>query len=106
MRRHDLGWRYLPERAANCLTCACEDPRNAAAKRLLRATCSLSVTGVFAAILVADPAEYAEIVHLARAAISDERELCREGGPFRSERCGVHGLAALQRSGDRDVISE
>lgn len=89
--------RHVPDRSMACLTCACEDPRNRTAKQLLDATSALSIDGILAAILVADGDEYDDIVHLARQVIHDEREICREQGPFRSERCGVHGLAALQR---------
>jgi hypothetical protein len=89
--------RHLPERAAACLTCACEDPRNATARILLRHTCSLSVTGVLAAILIADSSEHVDIVNLARTAIEEQREICREHGPFKSRRCGEHGRVALQK---------
>ena len=95
MRRHPP--RHLPERAAACLTCACEDRRNATARILLRRTCSLSVAGVLAAILIADTSEHVDIVSLARTAIEQQREVCREQGPFMSQRCGEHGQAALQK---------
>ncbi len=93
----DRRIRYIPERAAACLACACEDRRNDAARHLLRSTNALSSTGVLAAIVIAASEAHLEIVELARAAINEQRELCREHGPFRSHRCGDHGLAALQR---------
>ncbi len=88
---------YIPERAAACLACACEDHRNHAARKLLRKTNALSATGVLAAIVIAASDEHRDIVELARAAIHEQRELCREHGPFHPKRCGDHGLAALRR---------
>jgi hypothetical protein len=89
---------HLPERAMACLTCACEDGRNAPGCALLERTDALTSTGVLAAILIADSEEHQKIVALARQAILDERELCRSHGPFEWKRCGEHGLAALQRN--------
>ena len=88
----------IPERADACLSCACEDPRNHNARRLLHATQALSPTGVLAAIIAAGSVEHRRIVELARIAIADQREICRREGPFREERCGEHGLAALRLS--------
>lgn len=90
--------KHLPDRASACLTCACEDGRNEAARRLLEHTNALSMTGVLAAILMADSEEHREIVTLARDAIHVEREICRMFGPFAWKRCGEHGLAALRRN--------
>ena len=89
---------HLPERAMACLTCACEDSRNAEGRTLLERTDALTSTGVLAAILIADSEEHKEIIALAREAIHAERELCRSRGPFEWKRCGEHGLAALQRN--------
>lgn len=95
VRKHHIS--SIPERAAACLACACEDVRNGAARHLLATTQALSATGVLAAIVIAESEEHKRIVELARNAISDQREICRTEGPFREIRCGEHGLAALRR---------
>ena len=95
VRKHRIN--TIPERAAACLACACEDARNVAARQLLFATEALSATGVLAAIVIAESEEHKRIVELARLAIAEQREICRTEGPFREYRCGEHGLAALRR---------
>lgn len=88
---------HIPERAAACLACACEDRRNRSARQLLKATNALSAIGVLAAIVISASEEHRTIVDLARTAIHEQREICRESGPFHTQRCGDHGLAALRR---------
>ena len=79
--------RHLPDQSSACLGCACQNPDNAAARDLLDAAASLTVTGVIAAIFVTESAEHDRVLELARRAIADQRASCDAIGPFKPETC-------------------
>lgn len=68
----------LPEHAAECLVCACSNPDNGAARRLLRFTHARSRLGVLAAAFVASAEDWIAIVQLTRTAIAEQRHHCTE----------------------------
>lgn len=73
--------------SSQCLACACENPENAAAAALLSETDSLTNVGIAAAVFIASSPEHERIVTLARNAIEEQREWCRQCGPFRPDEC-------------------
>jgi len=82
--------RDLPDQSTRCLTCACENRENHAAKELLAKADALSATGVVAAIFLADSNQHLDLTERARRAIAEQREWCDRHGPFQT-RCPIHG---------------
>lgn len=79
----------IPQASTECLECACENPDNNHAGMLMRVTQALSATGVIAALFAgAIDDDHARLIHLARAAITEERGICDvNGGIRRLEAC-------------------
>ncbi|HSP16091.1 MAG TPA: hypothetical protein VLV78_15200 [Thermoanaerobaculia bacterium] len=88
MTKHRL--RHLTEHSIECLTCACANIQNAAARELLTMTDALSSAGVLAAVFIGDSLEHESIVQFAREAIREQRVWCSVNGPFRPSRCRTH----------------
>ncbi len=66
-----------------CLDCACSNPANASAKRLLESCGARTSTGVSAALFIADVTEQLRIAGLVVAALEEQRRGC---DPSRCER--------------------
>lgn len=79
--------RHLPDQAVNCLACACLNRDNVIAAELLLAAQAATATGVVAAIFTATNHDHCEVASLARRAISEQRNWCRQHGPFRAAEC-------------------
>lgn len=96
--------RHLPEKADQCLSCACANGENLAAQELLLVTNSATVRGVVAALFIAGLAEHGQIVALARDAISEQRQWCDRKGPFRADDCLRRLLVIPVAGGDSLVV--
>lgn len=88
MRKEHLV-HHLSDASTECLSCACENPDNLAARQLLAATEALSSVGVIAAVLIDESPEHLELLRVARKAITEQRAWCHDHGPFRPQRCVV-----------------
>ncbi len=78
----------IPQASAECLACACDNPDNRHAGILKCVTQALSATGVIAALFAASIDDHSRLVHLTRAAITEQRNVCEvNNGARRVESC-------------------
>jgi hypothetical protein len=87
--------RHLPEHSIRCLSCACANVENVAARKLLQMTDALSSAGVLAAVFIGDSHEHEDIVQFAREAIREQRVWCRVNGSFRPRQCNLASKASM-----------
>ncbi len=97
--------KHLPEQAAQCLGCACQNSENLAARELMLVTQSVSIRGVVAAIFMSGTAEHEEIVALAREAIREQREWCDRNGPINVSDCMRHVPVIAMPGGEGLLIA-
>ena len=77
----------LTDQAVQCLTCACANLENKAARFVLQVAEALTSAGGLAAVFIAESPEHERLVGAARRAIDEQRAWCRDRGPFRPHDC-------------------